>query len=494
MSSDDDVKIPAHITTISGGLSFDDEQSLKSSRSSDARCKVFISYSHKDTAFRDRLETQLVHLKDRGYVDFWSDNQIKASGDWSSNINSAMEAANVFLLLVSPDFVASDFIMGKEVPYATERARAGTAQVVSIIVRAVHWAELPRLNQFQALPTGMRPVKNWNDPDEAWLDVEKGIIEAIKIFSGDLIDTFVTMAEPALRAMRAYESDTSSLSTFEGEAPKKYHAITDFWKGDIDDGRLVTMKGTVSRYAPMVIGSPFKKRDAHLAFRKKLSETSKSPESDEAKLNALLAFSAGQMAWSVNFPGAGFRFFGLYQSIVRNSIPLFVKEEYYKNILEHMFEERGKTFDARVIGRVRLLPKDFTALFSDAKLIGTQIVKPKLTEDDRPIYGIFVDDEATSITYHERTTYLDGDIWVAIRTPKTGTQIYSRFCNLADETDIAGQVHDLKLELDKIPSYNVVFQFDQLDKRFDGKQMLESDDIFGITFKRQKRWWHVGWK
>ena len=343
----------------------------------------------------------------------------------------------------------------------------------------------------------MRPIKSWQDPDEAWLDVEKGIIEAIKVFTGDLIGTFPALAEPALRAMRAYEqSDTSSIvSSLQegGETPVHYHCITDFWKGDLADGTLVSLKCTLSRYAPLIVGSPFKKREAHLAFRKKMQDAMNSPDVDEAKLNALLSFTAGQMVWSINFPGSGFRFFGLYQAIVRNSIPLFVTEAYYQKLLRPVFEERGKTFDARVTGRVRRLPKDFASLFTDSKWMGTQIIKPKLAQDGRPIYGIFVDDEnpSSSIIYSGRSWYLDGDIWVAVRTPKTGTQIYSRFCNLADESDIADYVKDLERELHDIPNYEVVSQFDQEDRRFKGKQLLEPDDIQGITFKRKKPWWRV---
>ena len=85
------------------------------------RPKVFISYSHKDERWKDRLTTHLAVLSKQQLLEFWDDRKISAGEDWYSKIQQAIEAASIAVLLVSANSLSSDFILSEEVRYLLER-------------------------------------------------------------------------------------------------------------------------------------------------------------------------------------------------------------------------------------------------------------------------------------------------------------------------------------------------------------------------------------
>ncbi len=82
---------------------------------------VFISYSHKDEEWKDRLATQLGVLQREGLLDLWDDSRIEAGTDWKPQIDQALYAASVAVLIVSANFLTSQFILDEEVPRLLER-------------------------------------------------------------------------------------------------------------------------------------------------------------------------------------------------------------------------------------------------------------------------------------------------------------------------------------------------------------------------------------
>ena len=141
--------------------------------------RIFVSYSHKDEALRDELEVRLAMLKRQGLVDVWHDRRMLAGDrlDWS--ISKELDDADVILLLVSPDFLASDYCYKIEKARALERHREGTARLISVIVRPCDW-EHTDLRHFLVTPKDGLPVTKWPDRDDAFLDVAKSIRKAIE--------------------------------------------------------------------------------------------------------------------------------------------------------------------------------------------------------------------------------------------------------------------------------------------------------------------------
>jgi hypothetical protein len=141
--------------------------------------QIFCSYSHKDSKYRDELEKFLANLRSQGMVNVWHDRLIKPGTDWAQEIDRNLDHANVILLLVSADFLASQYCMGIELRRALERHKAEGVRMVPILVRECDLEGAP-FTGLQWLPTGSKPVKKWSDRDSAWTDVAKGIRKVVE--------------------------------------------------------------------------------------------------------------------------------------------------------------------------------------------------------------------------------------------------------------------------------------------------------------------------
>lgn len=139
---------------------------------------IFYSYSHKDESLKEQLETHLSLLRRRGYINTWHDRCTSPGKEWEAIIDSHLDDADIILLLVSPDFMASDYCYGKELTRAMERHERKEYSVIPVILRPVDWGEAP-FARLQALPKDGKPVTAWSNQDEAWLDVERAIKKAI---------------------------------------------------------------------------------------------------------------------------------------------------------------------------------------------------------------------------------------------------------------------------------------------------------------------------
>ena len=141
--------------------------------------EVFFSYSHRDEGLRDQLANHLNLLQRRGVITAWHDRNIGAGKEWEGEINTHLHSAHVILLLISSDFLASDYCYGVELDRAMERHEAGEARVIPVILRAVEWKDA-QFGRLQALPTDARPISSWPNLDEAFANVARGIRVAIE--------------------------------------------------------------------------------------------------------------------------------------------------------------------------------------------------------------------------------------------------------------------------------------------------------------------------
>jgi TIR domain len=132
--------------------------------------KAFISYSHADEHALERLEKHLaVLLREKTLVQ-WVDQKILAGGEINAEISKNLEACDLFIALVSPDFLASNYCYEREMTRAIERHDAGRLRLVPIIVQPCDWKSSP-LQRFKALPKDGKPVSDWTNENNAWLNV-----------------------------------------------------------------------------------------------------------------------------------------------------------------------------------------------------------------------------------------------------------------------------------------------------------------------------------
>lgn len=138
---------------------------------------VFFSYSHKDERLRDKLALHLSMLQREGMISAWHDRKISAGAEWAKEIDDNLNTADVILLLVSAEFLASDFCYEIELKRAIARHDAGEALVIPIILKPVDWSKAP-FGRLQGFPKDAKPVTKWPNRDEAFLNIAHGFREA----------------------------------------------------------------------------------------------------------------------------------------------------------------------------------------------------------------------------------------------------------------------------------------------------------------------------
>src|SRR5436305_112025 len=140
-----------------------------------APVEVFLCYAPEDELLCLELEKHLSLLKREELLTVWHKRRLLAGADLSQTLDEHLCQASVILLLLSADFIASDYCYGTEMQRAMRRHEAGEAWVMPIVLRPIDdWAGLP-IGQLRALPSDGTPVTSWRDPHAAFADVAKGI-------------------------------------------------------------------------------------------------------------------------------------------------------------------------------------------------------------------------------------------------------------------------------------------------------------------------------
>jgi TIR domain len=145
------------------------------------RATVFISYSHEDRKWLDRLSVHLRPLERAGFLDVWDDEKIKPGMLWKDKISDALKVARVAILLVSADFLASDFIMEYELPTLLAAAEREGTIIMPVIVGPSRFLREESLSRFQAFNPPQAPLSKMtrNGREELLVLLANEIEEAI---------------------------------------------------------------------------------------------------------------------------------------------------------------------------------------------------------------------------------------------------------------------------------------------------------------------------
>ena len=139
-----------------------------------APLKIFFAYAREDEALREKMEVHLSSLRRDGLISPWSDRLITAGTDWEREISKSLRAASIILLLISPDFIASDYCYSIEMTRALERHRRNEARVIPVLLRPCDWHDAP-FARLAVLPTNAQPVTLWANEDKAFHTIAMGI-------------------------------------------------------------------------------------------------------------------------------------------------------------------------------------------------------------------------------------------------------------------------------------------------------------------------------
>jgi hypothetical protein len=158
--------------------------------------ELFVSYAHRDEAYREELGKHLSSLRRQNVITDWHDRKIVAGQDWSHEISAHLESAAVLLLLVSPDFMASAYCSEVEMMRALEKHARGEMVVIPVFIRPVDFEGAP-FARLQGLPKDAKPVSTWQNHDEAWVDVVRGVRAAIRSLRAPVATLAPAVAKPA---------------------------------------------------------------------------------------------------------------------------------------------------------------------------------------------------------------------------------------------------------------------------------------------------------
>ena len=173
--------------------------------------QVFYAYATADARQRDQLEKQLKSLKQRGIVDGWFARAVGPGSGWRDEVSPKLEQSEIILLLVSRDFVSSDYAYSTELRAALERQRRGEARVIPVLLRPCNWKGLP-YSTLAPLPADGEPVSRWSNADQAFEAIGASIATVIARRNGTAVPT-------TTRPRRTFSED-SPTSTEAPEAPE----------------------------------------------------------------------------------------------------------------------------------------------------------------------------------------------------------------------------------------------------------------------------------
>lgn len=148
-------------------------------RDSSMPIRAFISYSHADEKALERLHKHLAVLQREDLLAAWYDHAILPGENLGQTINAELDRSDLFLALLSPDYLASKYCYEKEFQHALDLAKEGRLRIVAIVVEPCDWLST-QFSQLMALPKDGKPVSEWMNANNAYLDVASGIRRLIE--------------------------------------------------------------------------------------------------------------------------------------------------------------------------------------------------------------------------------------------------------------------------------------------------------------------------
>ena len=240
--------------------------------------KAFISYSHRDDWARKRLHTHLETLRRDGQIKDWYDREILAGGDIDQEISQEIESSELFIALVSPDFLASRYCYEREMTRALERHDANEMRIIPIIVEPCDWTNSP-LKRLKALPRDGKPIVEWTNYNTAFLDVVTELRRIVAVGTVKPSDAGATQRVTRVSSGRRYrvkrDFDEIDRSDFRKEAFDEIRRYFESAVAEIDGieglrGRFVAV-GRQS-FACTVINRGMDRATAHITVHARTEE------------------------------------------------------------------------------------------------------------------------------------------------------------------------------------------------------------------------------
>jgi TIR domain-containing protein len=143
-----------------------------------APISLFASYAPQDTPLEQELKEHLRPLQREGRIELWPDRGMSAGTEREQESSKHLQAAQIILLLVSPNFLASDFCYSVEMKQAMERHQRREVRLIPLLLRPCDW-HTASFASLQCLPSNGQPVTTWSHREAAWLDVVQALSRVV---------------------------------------------------------------------------------------------------------------------------------------------------------------------------------------------------------------------------------------------------------------------------------------------------------------------------
>ena len=259
------------------------------------RLKIFYSYSHKDEKLLQKLEAHMSSLRKSQAVDTWQDGLIGAGSEWRREIGQALDEADIILLLLSSDFLASEFIQSVELKRAIERHQKDRTLIIPIKLRPCD-VKGTVLEEFQWIPRGSKAVTEWPNRDRAFVEIVERIRTALGTFRPSKQDAIA----PPIPAARAAQG-TGAASAGGVQTPPQSGSAVAAEKPVA--AALHQMMGPNQFHSPLLLTTLLKR--AHAVARLELEGGAGMQTGVLVRLKDFEIAESGEALLTVNYSGAG---------------------------------------------------------------------------------------------------------------------------------------------------------------------------------------------
>jgi formylglycine-generating enzyme required for sulfatase activity len=265
--------------------------------------KVFVSYSHQDDDLRKELGKHLSGLERRKLIKLWLDRDIDAGLEWASEIYQNLEQAAIILLLVSADFIASEYCYGIEMTRALDLHEAGIAEVIPVIIRDCDWTGAP-FGKLQAIPADNKAVTTWGNGDQyardtAWKIVSKEIGKVADKIRDRRISELT--AQHQAEAKKSFRSTAEDLYRDGGFSHTAQELLRDAWtKLGLEEAEAIEIQQTVqanlARYFKVLVADLGDRSALSAAQRQELKMLQSTLEISDVKAASLEQVAVAERA------------------------------------------------------------------------------------------------------------------------------------------------------------------------------------------------------
>ncbi len=245
----------------------------------DESLKIFVSYSHHDVDWQRKITAELKLLG----IDVWEDRQIKPGDMWQGEIEEALAAADIILLLISRDFLSSTFVTTEELPAALRRVQTEQhpPKIIPVLLRETTWTKIFGLEGIHAIPRFERWIANigsgenyWPNEDAAIRAVAKELEEVVAEVQRDKAQRSVAEADYRLRVAEAL-ADDSAISPYERrtlDEERSRLGLSQSVAGEVEDTETRLHAAAIEKIRAYESDLEFAIRDVGLPFDERTVE------------------------------------------------------------------------------------------------------------------------------------------------------------------------------------------------------------------------------